>query len=234
MKYLTLFNNLEKDIENGVYPVGSLIPHTKDLIEKYGVSLTTVSRAVKLLQRQGYVNRIKSKGTFVLDWKKRDYLELRKPDRVGLLLDGYLGEMLDRHYFVQAFRSIESCCSKVNKSVVVIARENRSMEDYLEAIKAMGISGLFVYSYYDEQLFNRLRKMKLPLVYFDFIDHNLPVDQVTLDHSRAGAIALKKLLDLGHRNILFLGNYDHRVRNIDVDHYYWWQGIEGQYLQGFG
>jgi GntR family transcriptional regulator len=65
-KYLQLAKTLLREIEGGVYPVGSLLPTESDLCEQFGASRFTVREAIKKLVERGLVNRKPSVGTRVL------------------------------------------------------------------------------------------------------------------------------------------------------------------------
>lgn len=52
-------------IESGQYGVGDMIPTELELSKTYGISRTTVRQAVLELVQQGYLKRVKGKGTFV-------------------------------------------------------------------------------------------------------------------------------------------------------------------------
>lgn len=56
---------LLSDIESGKYAKGAMIPTEAELSEMFGISRTTVRQAVLELVQQGYLRRIKGKGTFV-------------------------------------------------------------------------------------------------------------------------------------------------------------------------
>lgn len=58
-------NDLREAIKNGEWSVGDLFPTDKELMEKYGVSSTTVRRAVAQLVQEGWLERKPGKGTFV-------------------------------------------------------------------------------------------------------------------------------------------------------------------------
>lgn len=66
---IPLYFQLEKlileEIENGSYPVGSMIPTEKELSQIFDISRTTVRQAISNLVRNERLYRIKSKGTFV-------------------------------------------------------------------------------------------------------------------------------------------------------------------------
>ncbi|SMB97282.1 transcriptional regulator, GntR family [Thermanaeromonas toyohensis ToBE] len=58
-------NDLREAIKSGKWGVGDLFPTDKELMEMYGVSSTTVRRAVAELVREGWLERKRGKGTFV-------------------------------------------------------------------------------------------------------------------------------------------------------------------------
>ena len=63
--YFQLEKLIMEEIENGAYPVGSMIPTEKELSQMFGISRTTVRQAIADLVRKEQLYRIKSKGTFV-------------------------------------------------------------------------------------------------------------------------------------------------------------------------
>lgn len=70
---IPLYFQLEKlileEIENGTYPVDSMIPTEKELSQLFDISRTTVRQAIADLVREGRLYRVKSKGTFVMQPK---------------------------------------------------------------------------------------------------------------------------------------------------------------------
>lgn len=66
-----LTNDLRETIKNGKWSVGDLFPTDKELMAKYGVSSTTVRRAVAQLVQEGWLERKPGKGTFV----KKEHVE---------------------------------------------------------------------------------------------------------------------------------------------------------------
>jgi DNA-binding GntR family transcriptional regulator len=64
-RYLLIANSLLKDISDGVYPVGSMLPGELDLCERFGVSRHTVREAIRSLSEKGLVYRHQGVGTLV-------------------------------------------------------------------------------------------------------------------------------------------------------------------------
>jgi GntR family transcriptional regulator len=67
--YARMYDALKKDIYNGEYAVGDLLPAEPELEKRFNVSRTTVRRAVDLLSREGLVSAKQGRGTQVLDYK---------------------------------------------------------------------------------------------------------------------------------------------------------------------
>ncbi len=64
-RYEEVAKRLLKDIEDGLYVVGSLLPTENELSAQFGVSRQTVRAALALLQERGYISRKKAVGSRV-------------------------------------------------------------------------------------------------------------------------------------------------------------------------
>lgn len=63
--YFQLKELILADIKNGTYKEGCLIPTEKDISNTFQISRTTVRQAISELVQEGWLYRVKSKGTFV-------------------------------------------------------------------------------------------------------------------------------------------------------------------------
>jgi DNA-binding GntR family transcriptional regulator len=64
-KYAQLVQALQRRIESGDYPAGSMLPSENQLINEFGVSRPTVVAALRVLREQGWVESQQGKGRFV-------------------------------------------------------------------------------------------------------------------------------------------------------------------------
>jgi GntR family transcriptional regulator len=64
-KYAQLVQTLQRRIESGTYPPGSLLPSENQLIQEFGVSRPTVVTALRVLREQGWIDSQQGKGRFV-------------------------------------------------------------------------------------------------------------------------------------------------------------------------
>lgn len=63
--YVQLMNEIERDIQEGIYKAGDKIMTEAEMAKEYGVSLITIRKAVGSLMEKGLVVRKQGKGTFV-------------------------------------------------------------------------------------------------------------------------------------------------------------------------
>lgn len=74
--YFQLKTIIMDEIKSGNYTVGSLIPTEKEFSETYQISRTTVRQAITELVQEGWLYRVKSKGTFVTQPKiNQDFIQ---------------------------------------------------------------------------------------------------------------------------------------------------------------
>ncbi len=65
-----LYRYIKECIEDGTYAEKEVIPSEKDMQESFGVSRITIRRAITDLEHDGYLRKIRGKGTFVEPIKK--------------------------------------------------------------------------------------------------------------------------------------------------------------------
>ena len=76
-KYFQISRDVVSRIQKGTLPPGSPVPSENEIIEKYKVSNTTARKALHELEKEGWVTRVKGKGTFV-----RDFTVVRAINRI--------------------------------------------------------------------------------------------------------------------------------------------------------
>lgn len=64
--YLEIAEQIKEDIQNGVYPVGTMLPTETELEEMFEVSKITVRKAIEILSDDGFVHKQSGKGTTVI------------------------------------------------------------------------------------------------------------------------------------------------------------------------
>ena len=72
-KYLNIYNILVNRIENNEYQANDKLPSEKEIMSEYNVSRDTVRKSLNMLEQNGYIQKTKGKGSFVLDINKFNF-----------------------------------------------------------------------------------------------------------------------------------------------------------------
>src|ERR1700727_1797098 len=64
-KYAQLISELQRRMESGEYPPGSLLPSEHQLSAEFGIARPTVVRALRVLRQEGWIDTQQGKGSFV-------------------------------------------------------------------------------------------------------------------------------------------------------------------------
>ncbi len=66
-KYLKIFNDIVDQIESGEVSTNSLLPSENELRIQYDTSRETIRKALNLLAQKGYIQKIRGKGSLVIE-----------------------------------------------------------------------------------------------------------------------------------------------------------------------
>ena len=72
-KYLNIYNSIVSKIENKEYQCNDKLPSEKELMVEFNVSRDTIRKSLNMLEQNGYIQKTKGKGSFVLDINKFDF-----------------------------------------------------------------------------------------------------------------------------------------------------------------
>lgn len=83
--YLGIADTIKQDIQNNIYPVGTMLPTENDFEKKFSVSKITIRKAIEVLALQGYVEKKSGKGTTVIS--NRLFNKLSKGESFSTVLE---------------------------------------------------------------------------------------------------------------------------------------------------
>ncbi|WP_408011062.1 trehalose operon repressor [Pseudalkalibacillus sp. A8] len=72
-KFLPIYQDLQEKIQNNTYPPESKLPSENELTELYNTSRETARKALHLLAQNGYIQKVKGKGSIVLPFDKFNF-----------------------------------------------------------------------------------------------------------------------------------------------------------------
>lgn len=190
---------------------GAVIATMRDVAERAGVSVSTVShvinntRAVSDESRQRVTQAMEELG-YKPNALARS-LRRRKTNTLGMIVPDSANP-----FFAEVARAIEDASFAQNYSVILCNSEGdlEKQQAYTDVLIENRVAGiLFVAAGVSTELVNDLGRRRVPLVVVDREVPGVAVDTVLTNHAQGGRLATQHLIDLGHRRIACIsGNSD--------------------------
>lgn len=208
--YVEVRQRLQKEIAEA-------LPHAKirsrrDLMQAYGVSRTTIDRAISELIGQGYLYARNGSGTYVAG-KNHPSPAVRQMRSWGVLLPDI------RHYtYPGILRGIEQVSFKHDVNLIVGNIENQAARQtsYLRNFIDSKVSGVIIVPArpnpsedLEGQLFTMLQELKDQDIPFVFCNRNalgIEAPQVVSNDFQGGLLATRHLLAQGYRRIAYISH----------------------------
>lgn len=184
----------------------SLAPHTrimsrKALCIKYGVTRTTVDRAVQELIQEKYLYSKTGSGTYV-----SDMMENKKAISCwGVILPNVVKEV-----YPEMLSGIESFASVHNRNTIICNSDNDSEKEYNNIVRLIrsDVKGFIITPYIsnnvDYRVYNLLIKNEIPFVFCNRQIDGIRMPFVGNNGFYGGYIATRRLVATGARKIAFI------------------------------
>lgn len=185
----------------------------KDLADKLGVSIATVSRALRNSHEVGEEMTQKVKQLAKeLNYRPNPFAQsLRKeaPRVIGVIVPN-----LVTHYYAAVLDGIEDYASKLGYSVISAnshedhERETQALDNFLN-MYVEGIIACLAQDTTDYSHFEQLHKMGVPLVFFARCCLEDMFSQVVGNGDMAAQEATQHMIETGSRRVAFIGGPNH-------------------------
>lgn len=204
--YEHIYETIRGQILDGTYPVGEKLPSEKQLEDIFHVSRITSKKAMTMLAKEGIIDRIPGRGSFVSGNRPEKPMHI-SDDRsplIGLIVDGF-----SPSFAYNIVHSIESTCSEMGCSLVLrcshgsLERETQAIDDLVK----IGVKGLLIMCVHNENYNERILQLvinKFPVVTIDRQLKGLSVPFVGTDNISAARELTGTLLSQGYRKIAFV------------------------------
>ena len=177
----------------------------KDIAEELSISISTVSRALKKhprisAQTQERVRRAAKR----IGYMSVDMLELQKRKNSNLI--GVIVPKISYHLYAMAISGIERVAEQ-NGMHIIVCQSNESYEREKNLIKEfinIGVNGVIASLASETKEFshyNELKKLGIPLVFFNRECNDVITHKVTIDNKRAAYEAVSHLISIGCERI---------------------------------
>jgi len=185
----------------------------KDIAQKLGISVSTVSRALKnhpdiSLKTREVVQELAK----LLGYKPNLIALNLKHSRTNTI--GVIIPQVEHYFFSTVLNGIEEVTYKENYSVMVFQSNESYMREVLNtqtllANRVDGVLASFSKHTHDYSHFNQLTENEIPLVLFDRSVEDLHADSVIVDDYSGAYSAVKHLITKGCRRIAFFSAPQH-------------------------
>ncbi len=146
--YRVIYHGIRGDIESGVLPAGVKLPSIRESAGEHGVSVGTIRHVYSLLSRDGLIEQIRGRGTFVASPLAELDAGSRK-DKALAAIDRMIEEMSRlgfttreaQIFFELRLRQMEDITRPVRVAVVAATSEERSI--IAQSLDAIRIAGTF-------------------------------------------------------------------------------------------
>ena len=194
--YLQVANDLKKRIKNRDFGEDGRIPNYLDLTEEYDVSMSTVKKAMQMLNDADIINSRVGKGTYANpDFINNNGNTIKKQKgKVGILIRDIEGP-----YFSDIYSGLADEAENYNRKLLItVSRNIHQQEDsLLEMMLGHKIEGLLITtrrkSLYGALTYDRLVNENVPtIIIHDVYDSNLPI--VDVDNYKGGKLVAEYFL----------------------------------------
>ncbi len=185
----------------------------KDIAHQLKISTVTVSKALRdhpdiSRATKTLVQETAQKMGYVPDYIARN-LSAGKSNTIGLVIP-----KIAHHFFSLAIESIYRTAYEKNYEIIMtVSQENAQNEiKQIHTLLAMRVDGLLISvteQTRDTQIFEHVRDLNVPLVFFDRIIEGLGFSCVVTDDFKSSLQTTSRLLDTGFRDIVHLAGYQH-------------------------
>jgi GntR family transcriptional regulator, arabinose operon transcriptional repressor len=193
-----LVSELRHAIISGIFKPHTRLPGELELVKYLGISRATVQRAWQTAQEEGLIYRVTGKGTFVADRPLEQGAR-----KVGFLNPEYRGNV--NGYLLSGAESI----LRANGYSVLYAHTDRQVNEENRLMREMieqGVCGFLIWPAKGGANGRLLidPRFNLPVVLMDRPIPGVALPCVTSNNHSGGLQAMRHLLELGHRRIVFL------------------------------
>ena len=204
-RYRQIYLELKQEIFSGKYASGTFLPPVDFLAKEYKVSSITINSALDLLKEEGFIRRIKSKGSCVTALP--DSKEMQdSPSPEGLPLIGIILEHISSCFGLDLLYAADQFAQKKGYRLITrFSYGNRERENeeivFLRNLGVCGIICMPVHGKYFNTGMLRLAADHFPAVLIDKQLKGIPIPSVGTDNKAATAALVRYLVSHKKRHI---------------------------------
>lgn len=197
-RYDIVFSALREEILNGSFEFGVLLPSEREISLRFSVERTTVRKALEMLVEEALVEKKAGLGTKVI-YKKTEEAAQNKGRVIGFFItdDKTHSRQITQPYYADLFYHLEQECKA--QDCVLIYSTLQPDSDITEILRNYNfVSAVFV-TRMEPGYIRQTKKMDIPVLLVNEVHEGAVT--ISCDHAQGAYLAMRHLLDMGHRNI---------------------------------
>ncbi|MBC8160487.1 MAG: GntR family transcriptional regulator [Roseiflexaceae bacterium] len=202
--YSQIVSHYRGRIQGGGLAPGDQLPTEIELAQQHRISRGTVRQAMNALVKEGLLERVAGRGTFVRSLAQDEVYALPSEKRLGVVLN-QAGDQLNMEILIGVEQAAKSRGYQVS---FVYSEENREQQDRdIARLKADRIAGYIIFPISDQEndaTIAEVQSSGTPIVLVDRYLPELSTDYVGADNRAGGYRATEHLLILGHKRVGFI------------------------------
>lgn len=196
---------LRSDISSGHLEAGQFLPNERELAKTLNVSRETLRRALKGLEREGFVATVPRRGYRVLartndpDKGSPVAYVLSSDQNSDLAIGGAWTDRID-----MVLAAFQKASGRRGWPLLVVGAPGTAAEEVLHQLRSTRACGL-VLDTIDPKVVALAREAGMPAVVTNDWSPDCPLDSVMQDGQHGGMLAVEHLLARGRRRLAFVG-----------------------------
>jgi LacI family transcriptional regulator len=201
-------DQLRQEIARGQHRSGQL-PSVRQLAGRFGCSTIVISGALDVLQEEGLLERRRGKGVFVVEGVESGERGARPARSGNLALVSKMGQaaLIEDTYYSEVWAGmLHAAAAGSCRLTATPLEKGAARAGALRTAEDIPLDGFILLGISEERTVREIMSIGLPVV---LADHHLPgleVDCVDLDSASGSETAVRHLVELGHRQIGYMGN----------------------------
>ena len=188
----------------------------KEIAEKAGVSVSTVSRVLNFDETLNVTNKTREKILKIADKVEYDTSRIKKKsekkiEKIGIICWYDYEQELGDPYYLNLRYAVEKKCTENNYNLVKI-------DEDVEETTLKELMGIIAIGRFSKKTIEKLSANNENIVFVDYSPDDDKFDSVVFDIEKATKNVIDYLIECGHEKIAFIGgNKSNNILDINVD-----------------
>lgn len=204
-KYLKVVEWVEKQIEDGTFPVGTRLETENEMSKRFGISRQTVRHGIAILEQKGIIETRQGSGSYVRKGVRTQVAESYYKKNIVIVTT-----YVNSYIFPKTIQGMERILEQANYNVNIVFTHNqreaekRILKKWLQDPYVAGMIIEPVKSALpnpNQCYYEQLKEKNIPVIFFNSFYEGYGIPHVSLNDTLVGEMATEYLIKQGHTKI---------------------------------